>query len=123
MKGVNDSLMALQELECKSTRPVVDRDERRATLRAGIPEAFLRTFDRFISRDKKPVSIVRNGVCSECHLQVAIGVVGALASSRGVEQCGNCGRFLFLSGDPPVNTTEPQSKAGRSPSRRKSATP
>ena len=88
--------MDLQELQGKSSRAVPNRAETMVALRAQIPERFLSTFDRFITRNKKPVSIVHHGVCGECHLQIAVGILGSLVFGQGVQQCGNCGRFLYL---------------------------
>ena len=72
-----------------------------------IPESFLSIFDSFVARKKKPVSIVRNGVCGECHLQIAVGILGSLAFGQGVQQCGNCGRFLYFPEDESVFAPEP----------------
>jgi predicted nucleic acid-binding Zn-ribbon protein len=96
MKNLTDNLMALQELQGKSSRAVPNRAGTIEALRAQIPESFLNTFDRLITRNKKAVSIVHHGVCSECHLQIAVGTLGSLAFGQEVQQCGNCGRFLYL---------------------------
>jgi predicted nucleic acid-binding Zn-ribbon protein len=115
MKSTIENLLALQELQFKSPKSVPNRSEQIEALRSEIPEAFLRTFDRFILRKKQSVSIVHNGVCGACHLQIAVGVLGALAFGQNVHQCGNCGRFLYLPEDEPVYATEkaPKPKASR----------
>jgi predicted nucleic acid-binding Zn-ribbon protein len=112
MKTLTDKLMALQEFQGKSSRVVPNRAERMAALRAQIPDSFLNAFDRFVAGKKKPVSIVHNGVCSECHLQIAAGTLGSLAFGQGVQQCGNCGRFLYLPEDESVYeaASSPKSK-------------
>lgn len=102
MKNVTEDLMALQELHGKSSRAVPNRAERITDLRAQIPDSFLNTFDRFVARSRKPVSIVRNGMCGECHIRIAAGILGSLAFGQGVQQCGNCGRFLYLPEDESV---------------------
>jgi NMD protein affecting ribosome stability and mRNA decay len=48
------------------------------------------------------VAIVRNGVCTECHLKVAIGALASLAHETDIQLCGNCGRYLFLPAQEPV---------------------
>lgn len=102
MKNLIENLMALQELQGKSSRAEPNRTEKIAALRAQIPECFLNAFDRIVARNRKPVSIVRHGVCSECHIRIAVGTLGSLAFGQGVQQCGNCGRFLFLPEDESV---------------------
>ena len=97
-----DKLIALQEAQSKSSKAVPNRAEQLVALRAQIPKSFLSTFDSFLARKKKPVSIVRHGVCSECHLQIAVGTLGSLTFGQGVQQCGNCGRFLYLPEDASV---------------------
>jgi len=47
---------------------------------------------------------VRNGVCTECHLRVAIGALADLAHATDIQVCGNCGRYLYL---PPQETAAP----------------
>jgi len=118
MRSIVDKLMALQRLLPGGPEPALKRAEQTAALRKGIPESLLRTFDRFVDRKKNPVAIVRNGVCSECHLQIAIGTLGSLAFGEGVPQCGNCSRFLYLPEDAPVSPPEPAPKT-KTPARRK----
>src|SRR4030095_14491726 len=107
MKNMIDKLIALQEAQYKSSKAVPNHAEQLLALRAQIPESFLSIFDSFVARRKKPVSIVRNRVCSECHLQIAVGTLGSLAFGQGVQKCGNCGRFLYLPEDAAV--LEPES--------------
>jgi predicted nucleic acid-binding Zn-ribbon protein len=119
MKNVTENLMALQDLQGKA-------QERcrivRSDLRLAHPdsESFLNTFDRFAPATK-PVSIVRNGVCSECHLQIAVGILGSLAFGQGVQQCGNCGRFLYLPEDESVFAPEPSPNSKGVRSRKEAA--
>jgi predicted nucleic acid-binding Zn-ribbon protein len=103
MKSLIESLAALQELQLKGAKAASGAGgEREKLLRTEIPESFLQIFDRFTQRNRKAVSTVRHGVCSECHIQIAVGTLGTLAFGHGVQQCGNCGRFLFLPKDEPV---------------------
>ena len=113
MKSLIDNLMALQELRGRGSKPVRNPADQLTALRAQIPESLLFTFDRLIARNKNPVSVVRHGVCSECHLQIAVGTLGSLAFGQSVQQCGNCGRFLYLPKDESVYepASSPKSKA------------
>jgi predicted nucleic acid-binding Zn-ribbon protein len=97
MKKIIESLFELQNLHLQSKRELVaDRELRIGTLRKKIPAQLLVNFDRSQIRGKKSVSVVRNSVCTECHLQIPIGVVTALASGDEIQRCGNCGRYLYL---------------------------
>jgi predicted nucleic acid-binding Zn-ribbon protein len=102
MQNLIEQLIALHKLESESRDRSPNRPEQAAVLRAQIPESLLRTFDSFVAREKKPVSQVRRGVCSECHIQIAVGTLAALTFGHGLQQCGNCGRFLHLPVDEPV---------------------
>lgn len=110
MKNLTENLMALQNLLDKSVGAVPNLDQRMEALRAQIPDSLLNTFDRFAAREKKAVSIVHRGVCSECHISIAVGILGSLAFGQGVQQCGNCGRFLYLPENEPVFAVEPSAK-------------
>src|SRR5438309_604197 len=66
MKNLTHNLMALQKLRWNRSKSSPNSEEQ--ALRAQIPESILNTFDRLVARQKRPVSIVRNGVCSECHI-------------------------------------------------------
>jgi len=96
MKKIIESLFELQTLHLKSHRDLGDRDSQIGSLRKKIPAQLLISFDRAQVRGKKSVSVVRNSVCTECHLQIPIGVVAALASGDDIQRCGNCGRYLYL---------------------------
>ena len=65
-------------------------------LREHIPTAALDYFDRFLSRGKTGVALVKNGICAGCHIQVPIGVVSSLILGVVPLTCGNCGRYLCL---------------------------
>ena len=115
MKNLTENLMTLQELQGKTSPAVANRAERIAALRAQIPNSYLKSFDRFVARGRKPVSIVRHGVCSECHIRIAIGTMGSLAFGHGLQQCGNCGRFLYVPEDESLfGTTSSPTRKGYS---------
>ena len=72
-------------------------------LRAKIPPQILGHFDRLVARGKKGVAIVRNQVCTGCHMHLPIGVIMTLKHAQDIQLCENCGRYLYL---PPAVTTE-----------------
>src|SRR4051794_22800908 len=102
MKKIIESLFELQSLHLQTKRDLVDRDSQIGSLRKKIPAQLLINFDRSQIRGKKSVSVVRNCVCTECHLQIPLGVVTALASGEEIQRCGNCGRYLYLEPGTPV---------------------
>jgi len=71
-------------------------------IRKTIPSVVLTHYDRLLAHGKKGVAIVRNGVCTECHLRVAIGALADLADASDIQVCGNCGRYLYLPATQPV---------------------
>jgi predicted nucleic acid-binding Zn-ribbon protein len=102
MKNPMENLLDLQNLEFQSDRRSPETEQEIEALRKKIPESLLTKFDRWIARGRKAVAVARNGVCSECHIGLAIGVVGALAFGDDIQSCGNCGRFLYLPESEPL---------------------
>ncbi|MGZ4965164.1 MAG: hypothetical protein ACXWDN_12600 [Limisphaerales bacterium] len=66
------------------------------TLREQIPAEILYRFDKFLSRGKKGVALVQNGVCKGCQIQIPLNVINSLIHGLEAATCGNCGRYLFL---------------------------
>ena len=91
-------LLALEErLEgsARSREKACDVSALIGSLRANIPLSALLGHDRMRDKGKRSVAEVRHGVCTGCHLAIALGNVAALR--RGdLRRCGNCGRFLYL---------------------------
>lgn len=94
MKNVIELLFKLQELEMG---PAADSPENSAEilrLRQEIPAPIMGHYERLRARDKKGVSIVRNGVCCECHMRMASGTHATLIRGEDISICGSCGRYL-----------------------------
>jgi predicted nucleic acid-binding Zn-ribbon protein len=123
MRKCMATLLALQTLELGGRK--TGKDAERTRLRAEIPEPILGHFDRLLARGKKGVSVIRSGVCTECHLRVPVGTLVTLARGVDIQLCGNCGRYLHLPDDelPGLKTGEkpapPKSAAVRRPRRRR----
>jgi hypothetical protein len=47
------------------------------------------------------VAFVRHGVCSHCHMRVAVGLLASLHRQDDVSRCENCGAYLCLVQEPP----------------------
>src|SRR5262245_6742403 len=95
MKQVLDNLLRLQALELsieQSPSGSMGTEE----LRKRIPTPYLQHYDRLRARGKKGVAMVRHGVCGQCHMQVAMGLLAALRRQVDVHRCENCGSFLCL---------------------------
>lgn len=93
MREAVDKMFALQELQFGPGSK--NNFARISQLRRDISTDLLAKYDRLATRGKKPVSLVRNGVCTHCHIRLAIGVVFQLTQGRGAI-CDACGRFLRL---------------------------
>lgn len=104
-----------------------------AALRAKIPQPILAHYDRMRVRGKLAVAIVRNKVCSACHMAVPIGVMAVLLRGDDIQLCGNCGRYLYLPEEPaaapaaePAKATPAKAASKKKPTpikRRKKAEP
>src|SRR6266699_1236985 len=93
MKGIMENLWKLQVHDFGEQRSTASQA---AALRAAIPEAMLQNYDRLRARGKKGIAVIRNRVCSNCRMQVPIGVVATLMRGTVAQVCGNCGRYLCL---------------------------
>lgn len=100
----HDIVQRLLELRALEERLVEFRRSREQTidvtaliesLRANIPLTELLVHDRMRDKGKHSVAEVRRGVCSACHLALALGNVAALRRGE-LHRCGNCGRYLYL---------------------------
>src|SRR5688500_12584450 len=118
MNNIIKDLFVLQELELNGapqSRGTSKEERQLKSLRKNVPESLLDLFDRWVERGKKPVAIVRHGVCCECHLKVASGVLANLAHHDEIEHCGNCGRMLYFLQDESCTATAsvPASHVGK----------
>lgn len=55
----------------------------------------LMAHDQMRSKGKRSVAEVRHGVCSGCHLALAIGNAHEIKTGS-LRRCGNGGRFLYV---------------------------
>jgi predicted nucleic acid-binding Zn-ribbon protein len=102
MKNIMGNLFALQTLQLQPGSNQPDRQTEIGALRKTIPALVLTRYDQMLARDKKGVALVRNGVCTGCHISVAIGALAGLAQEGDIRTCGNCGRYLYLPPNEPV---------------------
>ncbi len=95
MNELLQNLLKLQALEFNETTET-DRAARIEDLRKLIPLPILGHFDRLVARGKKGVAIVRNQVCTGCHMKLPIGTINTLMQGGDIQLCDSCGRYLYL---------------------------
>lgn len=116
MLDIIERLYRAQELEMRVKKPSSKDAALIEELRAEIPAPILAHYDRLRSRGKKGVSVIRNNVCSGCHMGVAIGTIVTLKKGKDIQLCGSCGRYLYLPPEeaavpePPVPEAKPKRK-------------
>lgn len=103
MNATIQNLLKLQSIEFGEEK---GSEKLIADLRGSIPEPILGHYDRLRVRDKKGVAVVRNQVCTGCHMRLPIGVITILMQDRDIQLCDSCGRYLYL---------EPQAAAPAEP--------
>lgn len=127
MKSPIEQLFQLQTLEERADNPEQDADVRR--LRQKIPSPILGHYDRLRVRGKKGVALVRNGVCSGCHMRLASGAYATLVRGEDIMICDTCGRYLHYIPEvkPPETPAAPEAadkaKTGKRVRKKKAATP
>lgn len=95
MKELLQNLLKLQSLEFgEMTDP--DAEGAMAALRRKIPPQILGHYERLTARGKKGVALVRNQICTGCHMRLPIGVITTLMHARDIQLCDTCGRYLCL---------------------------
>jgi predicted nucleic acid-binding Zn-ribbon protein len=95
MNAAIQTLLKLQALEFgDETGKGVDSQI--AQLRGQVPPAILGHYDRLRVRGKKGVAVVRNHVCTGCHMQQPIGKITVLMREEDIQLCDTCGRYLYL---------------------------
>ena len=94
MNALLQNLLKLQALEFDVTDK--SSETRIAELRGQIPAQILGHYDRLRVRGKKGVAVVRNQVCTGCHMQQPIGKITVLMREEDIQLCDSCGRYLYL---------------------------
>jgi hypothetical protein len=124
MNNILQNLLKLQALDFGETK-VKNAEAQGAELRGTIPPPIISHYDRLRVRGKKGVAVVRNQVCTGCHMHVPIGQITMLMRGEDVQLCESCGRYLYLP-DPveaeflnKVEATKPVAKAPAKPRKRR----
>ena len=101
MKELFQNLLRLQELEFAEARDS-SAEAAISQLRRKIPLPILEHYDRLVVRGKKGVAIVRNQVCTGCHMRIPIGAINTLMHGEDIQMCETCGRYLYLPPETPI---------------------
>jgi len=110
MNALNELLQNLIKLQSLEFSEVEEKtaEAAMAELRAKIPPQILGHYDRLVAKGKKGITLVRDQVCTGCHMRVPIGGIMALKHGEDIQLCENCGRYLYL---PPATEAEPAKSA------------
>lgn len=95
MNDLLTSLLKLQALEFDQSH-AKGSEAQIAELRSKIPAQILAHYDRLAVRGKKGVAVVRNQVCTGCHMRLPIGTINTLMQGNDIQVCDSCGRYLYL---------------------------
>lgn len=98
MNATIQTLLKLQAIEFGDSSGT---EKEITELRAKVPEPILGHYNRLRARDKKGVAVVRNQVCSGCHMKLPVGVINTLMQDKDIQLCDSCGRYLYLDLTPP----------------------
>lgn len=95
MNRILQNLLKLQALEFGEVTGK-NINAQAAELRGQIPQPILGHYDRLRERGKKGVAVVRNQVCTGCHMRLPIGTINTLMQGQDIRLCDTCGRYLYL---------------------------
>src|SRR5690242_7300254 len=95
---MNDLLTNLLKIQALDFAETTDKtaEAQKEELRARVPQPVLGHYDRLVARGKKGVAMVRNQVCTGCHMRLPIGTINTLMQGNDVRLCDMCGRYLYL---------------------------
>lgn len=108
------TLLKLQAFDFKESSDKIS-EAQRTEIRNSIPQPILAHYDRLVARGKKGVAVVRNQVCTGCHMRLPIGTINTLMQHHDIQICDSCGRYLSLEvvetpAAPSVAEAKPQTK-------------
>jgi uncharacterized protein len=122
MNELLQNLLKLQALDF-AEHSEKSADKQKAELRSKIPAQILGHYDRLVVRGKKGVAIVRDQVCTGCHMRLPIGTITTLMHGIDIQLCDTCGRYLWLEPAKPAAAPAPAPapKPARKPRKKKAA--
>lgn len=118
MNVILQNILKLQALEFADKISAAEEAEV-STLRTQIPQTILGHYDRLRVRGKKGIAVVRNQVCTGCHMRLPIGTINTLMQGTDIQLCDTCGRYLYLPTPAETNFVEAVVAAKPAPKPRK----
>ena len=106
MNELLQNLVRLQSLEFGDVK-VENAEASAAKLRDKIPQPILSHYDRLIARGKRGMAMVRDQVCTGCHMRLPMAVIMTLMHDRDIQLCDSCGRYLYLADPAAPEAAEP----------------
>ena len=99
---MNELIQSLLRLQALQFGDVTSKDAEFLILelRTKIPPPILGHYDRLVTRGKRGIAVVRNQVCTGCHMRLPIGVITTLMRGEDIQVCDSCGRYLYLPSGP-----------------------
>lgn len=106
--NMNELLQNLLKLQALEFGPSTGSDVQAQIdgLRKLIPPQIMGHYDRLVARGKKGVAIVRNQVCTGCHMRLPIGTINTLMQGQDIQLCDTCGRYLCLASEAETKSAE-----------------
>jgi predicted nucleic acid-binding Zn-ribbon protein len=120
MNELLSNLLKLQALEFNETDEE-NTEPKIAELKAKIPQPILGHYERLVARGKKGVALVRNQVCTGCHMRLPIGTINTLMQGQDIQLCDTCGRYLALA--TPEETPTAETETGNKPAPKRAVRP
>ena len=111
MNSILQDMLKLQALDFGESK-AKNAEAQAAELRGKIPQPFIGHYDRLRVRGKKGLALVRNQVCTGCHMHVPIGQITVLMRGEDIQLCESCGRYLYLP-DPAETAAQAQMEAAK----------
>ena len=95
---MNDVLQTLLKIQAFEFNETAEKKTQAliTELRSRVPQPILDHYDRSVARGKKGVAVVRNQVCTGCHMRLPIGTINTLMQGTDIQLCDTCGRYLYL---------------------------
>lgn len=69
---------------------------KREDILKNIEKDFLVEYERIKNRNKNAVVLVKNNICSGCHMEIPLYILSRLHNNDSIIRCDNCGRILFM---------------------------
>jgi predicted nucleic acid-binding Zn-ribbon protein len=122
---MSESLQSLVRLQAIEFQEIKDKDALAsiAELRNKIPLPILGRYDRLVAHGKKGAALVRDQVCTGCHMRLPMAVIMSLRHGHDFQLCDSCGRYLYLADPVDVQVQAPAPRPKPAKKSRKSEAP